>query len=133
MYLRHSTRPVADVFAGIEAAARAEGFGVLHHYDFRQILEAKGFPIDRECRVMEVCSPRQASEVLAVDMALNMALPCRLSIYEDNEGRTTVGMIPPTRILALVSDDASIAGAARAVEDAMERIVDAVVEPGQAS
>lgn len=127
MYLRQSTRSVDDVFADIEAAAKAEGFGVLHHYDFKKILAGKGFPIDRECRVLEVCNPRQASEVLAADMALNMALPCRVSVYEGPGGATMVGMIPPTQMLALVSDDARIAEAARSVEQAMERIVDAVV------
>lgn len=127
MYRKQSTRRVEDVFADIEAAAKQEGFGVLHDYDFRRILASKGFPIDRECRVLEVCNPRQASEVLAADMALNMALPCRLSIYEGNDGKTIVGMIPPTEMLALVSDDARIADTARAVEQAMERIIDAVV------
>lgn len=127
MYRKQSNRSVDDVFADIEAAAKAEGFGVLHHYDFRKILDNKGFPIARECRVLEVCNPRQASEVLATDMALNMALPCRLSIYEDEGGKTTVGMIPPSRMLALVSNDPRIADAARSVEQAMERIIDAVV------
>ena len=91
MYLKTSTRPVEEVFANIEAAAKAEGFGVLHHYDFKKILAGKGFPIDRECRVLEVCNPRQAAEVLAADMALNLALPCRLSIYEGNDGATVIG------------------------------------------
>lgn len=127
MYRRKSNRTVDDVFADIESAAKAEGFGVLHHYDFRKILDSKGFPIDKECRVLEVCNPRQASEVLATDMALNMALPCRLSIYQDGNGATIVGMIPPTQMLALVSDDPRIADAARSVEQAMERIVESVV------
>lgn len=125
-YLRHSQRPVEAVFADIEAAAKAEGFGLLHHYDFRKVLEGKGFPLDRECRVLEVCNPRQASEVLAADMSLNMALPCRLSVYE-NGGHTVVGMIPPTQLLALVSDDPRVVDTARAVEQAMERIIDAVL------
>lgn len=127
MYLKKSTRSVQAVFADIEAAARAEGFGVLHHYDFKAILASKGFPIDRECRVLEVCNPRQASEVLAASMDLNMALPCRLSVYQGEDGGTVVGMIPPTQMLALVSDDPRIAEAAHSVEAAMERIIDAVV------
>ena len=126
MYTKQSRRSVQDVFAAIESAAKAEGFGVLHHYDFKAILATKGFPIERECRVLEVCNPRQASEVLAADMALNMALPCRISVYQDEAGDTVVGMIPPTHMLALVSDDPRIADAARSVESAMERIIDAV-------
>jgi uncharacterized protein (DUF302 family) len=59
-------------------------------------------------------------------MALNMALPCRISVYEDG-GQTFVGMIPPTDILGLVSEDPRIAPAAREVEVAMEAIIDSVL------
>lgn len=127
MYRKESNRTVDDIFADFETAAKAEGFGVLHHYDFRKILAGKGFPIDKECRVLEVCNPRQASEVLATDMALNMALPCRVSIYQDG-GKTIVGMIPPTQMLALMSDDPRIAEAARSVERSMKRIIEAVTK-----
>lgn len=126
IYTRNSDRPVDEVFAAIESATKAQGFGVLHHYDFRQILAEKGFPIDRECRVLEICNPRQASEVLAADIAINMALPCRVSVYEDN-GRTVVGMIPPTDMLRLISDDPGIDATAVEVEQTMQRIIDDAV------
>ena len=38
MYVKASSRSVDDVFNAVEAAAKAEGFGVLHTYDFRQVL-----------------------------------------------------------------------------------------------
>lgn len=126
LYRKETSKTVDQVFADIEAACKAQGFGLLHHYDFRKTLEGKGFPLANECRVMEICNPGQASEVLKVDMALNMALPCRISIYEDG-GKTIVGMIPPTAMLGLVSDDPRIAPAAREVEQAMERIINAAV------
>ena len=126
LYRKRTSKSVDAVAAAIEAAAKAQGFGLLHAYDFKQTLAAKGFPIANECRVLEVCNPRQASEVLAVDMALNMALPCRISIYQDG-GDTIVGMIPPTAVLKLVSSDPRIEPAAREVEDAMEAIIDSVL------
>lgn len=126
LYVRESDLPVDQVSAAIESAARAQGFGVLHHYDFHKILAEKGFPITSQCRVFEICNPQQASEVLAADMALNMALPCRVSVYEEG-GRTVVGMIPPTALLRLVSDDPRITTAAREVEQAMQRVIDDVV------
>jgi len=88
--------------------------------------KAKGFELANECRVLEVCNTKQASEVLAIDMALNMALPCRISIYEDG-GKTIVGMIPPTAVLKLVSDDPRIEPAARLVEETMEKIIDSAL------
>ncbi|GAA4868072.1 DUF302 domain-containing protein [Luteimonas vadosa] len=128
-YLRESDLTVDQLSDAIVAAAESHGFGVLHQYDFQQILEKKGFPIDARCRVFEICNPRQASEVLAVDMALNMALPCRVSVYEQG-GRTVVGMIPPTELLALVSDDDAIAASAREVEAAMQAMIDALATGG---
>lgn len=126
LYRKETRKSVDQVFADIEAASTAHGFGVLHHYDFKQTLASKGFPLANECRVMEICNPRQASEVLSVDMALNMALPCRISIYEDG-GKTIVGMIPPTEVLRLVSDDPRIEPAARQVEETMEKIIEASI------
>ena len=126
LYRKQTQKSVDQVFADIESAAKEQGFGLLHHYDFKQTLESKGFPLVNECRVMEVCNPKQASEVLGVDMALNMALPCRISIYQDG-GKTIVGMIPPTDVLKLVSDDPRIEPAARQVEEAMEKIIDSAL------
>lgn len=126
LYRKETRKSVDQVFADIEAASKAHGFGVLHHYDFKQTLESKGFALANECRVMEVCNPGQASEVLSVDMALNMALPCRISVYEDG-GKTIVGMIPPTAVLKLVSDDPRIESAARQVEETMEKIIEASI------
>lgn len=122
-YLRESNRSVDELSDVLAPAAKAQGFGVLHKYDFQQILASKGHPIDARCRVFEVCDPCQVSEVLSADIALNMALPCRVSVYEQ-EGRTVVGMIPPTELLALVSDDDEIAASAREVEDAMRAMID---------
>jgi len=126
LYRKQTEKSVDQVFEDLESAARAHGFGVLHHYDFKQTLEGKGFPLANECRVLEVCNPKQASEVLAVDMALNMALPCRISIYQD-DGKTIVGMIPPTAVLKLVSDDPRIAPAAKLVEETMEKIIESAL------
>lgn len=126
LYRKETSKSVDQVFADIEAASKAHGFGVLHHYDFKKTLEGKGFPLANECRVMEICNPAQASAVLSVDMALNMALPCRISIYEDG-GKTIVGMIPPTAVLKLVSDDPRIEPAARQVEETMEKIIEASI------
>lgn len=126
MYLRQTHKPVDQVFADIETACKAHGFGLLHHYDLKRTLESKGFALANECRVLEICNPRQASEILAADMSLNMALPCRISIYQDG-GKTLVGMIPPTALLKLVTEDPGVERAALAVEKSMEKIIDASI------
>ena len=126
IYTRTTPKTVAEATRDVEAAVTAHGFGVLHSYDFQKTLGDKGFPLQNGCRVLEVCNPKQASEVLAADMALNMALPCRLSIYED-KGATIIGMIPPSALLPLVSSDPAIAQAAGEVEATMKAIINAAV------
>lgn len=127
-YIRHSDQPVDTIFQRVQEAAKANGFGVLHTYDFKQILAGKGFDLPPEVRVLEVCNPGQAHQVLGMDVALNMMLPCRISVYEDG-GRTAVGMVPPTTLLGLVSQDARIQSAAREVEASMEAIIEQALTP----
>lgn len=123
-YRQRSRRSIDDALAAVRDAAAAEHFGVLHAYDFKQILESKGHPISRECHVLEVCQPRQASQILSHDIAANMMLPCRVSVYED-DGGTWVATVLPTALVAMLGDDPRLAEAAGEVETAMRRIVDA--------
>lgn len=127
IYTKQTAKSVERATQDLEIAVVANGFGLLHTYDFRKILAGKGFDLPGECRVFEVCNPKQASEVLAVDMALNMVLPCRISIFEDH-GRTTIGMVPPSDLLPLVSVNPAIASSAHEVEATMKRIIDETVE-----
>ena len=126
IYKKQTSKPLVQAVEAMQAAVKAHGFGVLHTYDFKQTLADKGFPLANGCIVMEMCNPKQASEVLAMDMTLNMALPCRVSVYEQ-DGATWIGMVPPTDQLSLISRDPLIAEAARGVEATMKAIIDAAV------
>ena len=123
MYIRTTTKSVDDAVSDLEAAIQRHGFGVLHTYDFRATLNSKGFDLPNECRVLEVCNPKQASEILKQDMKVNMALPCRISVYEDN-GQTNIGMIPPTALLSLISESGELSQAAEEVEKTAIAIIE---------
>ncbi|MCW8806671.1 MAG: DUF302 domain-containing protein [Rhodanobacter sp.] len=123
LYKKQTSKSIDQAFGDVQASVKGHGFGMLHYYDLRKILADKGFELPNECLVLEVCNPRQAAEVLGMDMTLNMALPCRISIYEDH-GKTYIGMVPPTVQLALISDDERIAEAAREVERTLQQIID---------
>jgi len=64
----------------LEACVPEYKFGILHIHDIGEILRSKGMDFAGSCKVFEVCNPEQAMKVLAVDMRLNMALPCRISV-----------------------------------------------------
>ena len=83
----------------------------------------KGVQLPAECRIYEVCNPQQAFRVLSTDMSLNMALPCRISVYQQ-DGRTKIGTMRPTEIVGHVSTDAELAKIAAEVDRTLEAIID---------
>jgi uncharacterized protein (DUF302 family)/RNA polymerase-binding transcription factor DksA len=127
-YVVATAKSVADASRDLEAAVRKHRFGVLHVHDLKQTLTQKGHPLHAECRVFEVCNPEQASRVLARDMRLNMALPCRVSVFEDG-GLTQIGTILPTKLLRMLSADRELAETARSVEATIKAIIDDAAAP----
>jgi uncharacterized protein (DUF302 family) len=122
-YVVDSDKTVEQATADLEAAVLEHGFGVLHTYDLKQTLAKKGVELPQQCRILEVCNPHQAARVLSEDMGMNVALPCRISVYEEG-GQTRIGMVRPTALLAGLSDAPGLADVAREVEQATIRMID---------
>lgn len=122
-YIVETEKSFEQAAEDLDAAAKRNGFGVLHVHDIGNTLRGKGVEFVNQCRVFEVCNPLQAAKVMAADMRLNMALPCRISVYTEG-GKTRIGMIKPSGILSSLSQDAALAVVAREVEEKTMRIVD---------
>lgn len=101
--------------ADLEAAVVNHGFGVMAVHDLGETLHSKGISFSESCRVFEVCNPQQAAKVLGRDMSLNMALPCRISVYTD-AGQTRIGMIRPGEMLRALSSDPVLIAVAQEVD-----------------
>ncbi|MEO7062197.1 MAG: DUF302 domain-containing protein [Dokdonella sp.] len=122
-YIVESNKSFEQAAADLDAAVKRHQFGVLHIHDLGNTLRGKGIEFAEECKVFEVCSPIQAAAVLATDMRLNMALPCRISVYTE-AGKTHIGLIKPVPMLGMLSSDPALAAIAREVEDATVGMVD---------
>ncbi|HSQ36066.1 MAG TPA: DUF302 domain-containing protein [Candidatus Binatia bacterium] len=114
-YIVESVKSFEQAAADLDAAVTRHGFGVLHVHDVGSTLRGKGIVFEEQCRVFEVCNPQQAAKVMSADMRLNMALPCRISVFTE-KGRTKIGMIKPGQMLAALSGDAGLGPVAREVE-----------------
>ncbi|MDO8502681.1 MAG: DUF302 domain-containing protein [Gemmatimonadaceae bacterium] len=122
-YLIETNKSFTQASADLESAVMRHGFGVLYVHDLGATLRNKGIAFDEECKVFEVCNPGQAAKVLSIDMRLNMALPCRISVFTE-KGKTKIGLIKPTQMLSALSQDASLARVAEEVEDKTIQMVD---------
>ena len=100
LHIIESTKNIETVTRDLDEAAKRHKFGVLHVHDLQQKMREKGVDFPRACRIVEVCNPQQASRVLSQNMAVSMALPCRISVYEEG-GRTKLATMLPTAMLAV--------------------------------
>ena len=115
-YIVETDKSFDEASTALTAAVVHHGFGVLHIHDLGVTLRGKGIAFDEECKVFEVCNPGQAAKVLSTDMRLNMALPCRISVFTD-QGQTKIGLIKPGPMLAMLSQDAALVQVAQEVEE----------------
>lgn len=122
-YIVDTEKSFEQAATDLDSAVRRHGFGVLHIHDLGATLRGKGIAFANECRVFEVCNPVQAAKVLATDMRLNMALPCRISVFTEH-GKTRIGLIRPEQMLATLSQNPALAEVAKEVEATTLRIVD---------
>ena len=106
----------------LRAAVAKHGFGVLHAYDLQETLTSKGFPLEHACHILEVCNPQQASKVLAEDMGMSIALPCRISVYEEN-GKTKIATALPTKLVSALAASPALAAVAEDVETKMKAMM----------
>jgi uncharacterized protein (DUF302 family) len=122
-YIVESNKSFEEAAIDLEAAVKRNEFGVLHIHDLGNTLRSKGIAFGENCKVFEVCNPGQAGKVLSTDMRLNMALPCRISVFTE-QGKTMIGMIKPVPMLAALSQDPSLVKVAEEVEARTIKMID---------
>ena len=122
-YIVETTKSFEQAATDLEAAVKRHGFGVLHVHDLGTTLRSKGVAFEEQCKVFEVCNPGQAAKVLSADMRLNMALPCRISVFTD-KGTTQIGLIRPVKMLSALSQDETLMKTAAEVEEKTIHMID---------
>ena len=122
-YIVDSDKTFEQASADLDAAVKQNGFGVLHVHNIGETLRSKGEEFTDDCKVFEVCNPKQAAKVLSTDMRLNMALPCRISVFTEN-GKTKIGLIKPQEMLSALSEDEALAIIAGEVEEKTILMID---------
>lgn len=122
-YIVDTNKSFEQAVAALESAVKRHGFGVLHVHDLGTTLRSKGILFAEQCKIFEVCNPLQAANVLSIDMRLNMALPCRISVFTEG-GKTKLGLIKPAQMLSALSQDAALADIAEEVERKTIEMVD---------
>ena len=124
-YIKDSTKSFDQAVSDATVLIKEHKFGTLHVHDIGTLLRSKGQSFEEKCHVFEVCNPVHAAKVLAADIRVNMALPCRVSIYTD-KGATKIGMIRPGMMLSMMSEDPTLQEVAMEAERLLCNAIDAI-------
>ena len=118
---------VAGVRPAVEAALRAEGFGVLTEIDVQATMKAK-LGVERAPYViLGTCNPSLAHRAIEVDPAVGTLLPCNVVLREDGRD-TIVEAMDPMAALGIV-DAPGIRAIAEEAKARLERAIAALDQP----
>ncbi len=119
-YTVETNKSFDEAVAAIEAKSKEKGFGVLHIHDVKATLASKGFD-SVPLKIIEICNPRYASEVLKRDIKISLMLPCPISVYVEG-GRTYISTLRP-KVIADFYPQADIKALAEEVDEIVLSIV----------
>lgn len=98
--LKTINQAVEDITAGLKEI----GFGVLGTLNFKDILQKKGLEFKDEYRLLEVCNPAAARQVLESNPEIGLLLPCTIAVYQ-NKNENWISLAKPTSLLANIDDN----------------------------
>ena len=116
-----TTKSFEQVCVDMEAVVPKHQFGILGIHDLKATLNSKGVEFESECRMFEVCNPHQAKAVLETSMAISTAMPCRISVYPEDE-KVILATMRPTEMMQMFDIEGAEA-VAQEVEDALIAIM----------
>lgn len=125
-YQVSGTKPIAAAIALVGAAAEQYKFSVLHSYDFFEILQTKGFPIERKVHVFEICRAPMASKMLTASPGFATFMPCRIAVYEEN-GKTVVSTMNMEPLLKTIEGDPELFKEASAMYQSIQSVMSALL------
>jgi len=117
---------VADVRPRVEAALRAEGFGVVTEIDIQATMRTK-LGVDRPgYLILGACNPPLAHRAIEADPSVGALLPCNVVLREDGQ-ETIVEAMDPMAALGIVGSPA-IRAVAEEAHARLARAIDTLRE-----
>jgi uncharacterized protein (DUF302 family) len=115
---------IASVRPGVEAALKAEGFGILTEIDVQATMKAK-LGVDRApYLILGACNPALAHRALEADPSVGTLLPCNVVLREDG-AEIIIEAMDPLAAMGIV-DAPGVHAVAEEAKARLTRAIDAL-------
>lgn len=124
-YELRTSKPFEEAVELLKQRLNENNFGVLWELDFKEKFKEKGLEFNANFKILEVCNPKQAKEVLNKNIEAGYFLPCKLVVYEKDDS-ALIGMMSPTELVKLLGDK-SLLDIAESVETTLKKVIDLTI------
>ncbi len=93
-----------EALLAVEKALKAQGFGIVTRIDFQETMKAKLGEDMKPYHVLGACHAKSAFQALQHDDRAGLLLPCKVAVYEQDDGTIAVSFARPAAIFSLLGD-----------------------------
>jgi len=79
-----------DTVQRVQNAVKRQGWVVTGTRDMQESLAKHGRHLGRRVKIVELCHPGYALDVLGTDRELSAMMPCAIAVYEGDDGQTYI-------------------------------------------
>lgn len=94
---------LAQAEAKVTAALKAQGFGIITRIDIQATMKEKLGKDVRPYVILGACNPGFALQTLERDPLMGLLLPCKVIVYQRQDGAILVSLARPRSMFSLVS------------------------------
>jgi uncharacterized protein (DUF302 family) len=102
-----SSTDIEVISAEVPSFCEEYKFALLQTYVYHEIVESKGFPIQRKVFIFEICQARVASLILTSYPQFSVFMPCKIVLYEELD-QTVITTMDLTPMLQVIGQDEPI-------------------------
>ena len=125
IYEKVTEKTFDEALESIKTELKERNFGVLWELNFKEKLAEHEIDFPSNFKILEVCNPQKANQVLSKHIEVGYFLPCKIVVYE-KDGKVRIGTARPEMLLGMMGYD-DLSNVASEVEKIMIESIDAAV------
>lgn len=125
IYEKKTNKSFDEALESVKKELKERKFGVLWELNFKDKMAEHNIDFKNNFKILEVCNPQKANEVLSAHLEVGYFLPCKMVVYEKNN-EVFIGTAKPEMLLGMMGYD-DIGSVATEVQQVLIEAIEASI------